>query len=60
MDRYIEAYVNEVRAFVNCLRTQSAPPVGGEDGRQAILIGLAARASFAANRPVRLDELATA
>ena len=58
MDRYTDAYVNELVAFVRCLREGAPPPVSGEDGRQAILIGLAARKSFAENRPVRLAEIA--
>ncbi len=57
MDRYIDAYVNELRAFVRCLHEQTPPPVSGEDGRQAILIGLAARKSIAENRPVHLNEI---
>ncbi len=57
MDRYTDAYVSELRAFVRCLRDGTPPPVSGEDGRQAILIGLAAGKSFAEKRPVRLAEI---
>ena len=50
--------VEQLRAFIQCLRDGAPPPVSGEDGRQAILVGLAARKSHAENRPVRLAELA--
>ncbi len=58
MDRYTDAYVNELQAFIGCLKEGGQPPVSGADGRQAILIGLAARKSFDENRPVRLAEVA--
>lgn len=58
MDRYTDSYINELRAFMRCLRDSTPPLVSGDDGRQAILIGLAARKSYAENRPVRLAELA--
>ncbi len=57
MDRYIESYVNEVKAFIACLRDGTPPPVTGADGRVPILIGLAARRSHDENRPVRLAEM---
>lgn len=57
MDRYTDAYVNEMRAFVNAIRTDTPTLVSGADGRVPILIGLAAKRSIAENRPVRLSEV---
>ena len=60
MDRYVEAYVDELRTFVACIREDKAPPVTGIDGRQAILMGYAAKRSYKEHRPVRLAEVDTA
>lgn len=57
MDRYVEAYVEELRTFIACIREDRVPPVTGMDGRQSILMGYAARKSFAEHRPVRLSEV---
>ena len=56
MDRYVEAYVDELRAFIACIKADTPPPVTGIDGRQSILMGYAARKSYAEHRPVRLSE----
>ncbi len=58
IERYAQAYRDEMQAFVDSLRDKAAPPVGGEDGLQAVLLGLAAKKSFQEKRPVRLSELA--
>ncbi len=57
MDRYVEAYVEELRTFIACIREDRVPPVTGMDGRQSILMGYAARKSYAEHRPVRLSEV---
>jgi myo-inositol 2-dehydrogenase/D-chiro-inositol 1-dehydrogenase len=59
MDRYVESYVDELRAFITCIRDDKALPVTGHDGRQSILMGYAARKSYAEHRPVRLSEVGT-
>ena len=60
MDRYVEAYVDELRTFVACIREDKDPPVTGIDGRQAILMGYAAKRSYKEHRPVKLAEVDTA
>jgi myo-inositol 2-dehydrogenase/D-chiro-inositol 1-dehydrogenase len=57
MDRYTESYVNELRAFVDCVRNGAPPPVSGADARLPILMGLAAKRSVVDHRPVRLYEV---
>jgi myo-inositol 2-dehydrogenase/D-chiro-inositol 1-dehydrogenase len=57
MDRYVESYVTEMQEFVTAVLEDTAVPVTGEDGRVPVVMGLAARASFDQNRPVRLDEV---
>ncbi|CAN0199815.1 unnamed protein product, partial [Hapterophycus canaliculatus] len=46
MDRYADAYRNEMVAFVDCAHEGKATPVGVEDGRAAYLIGKAAKQSM--------------
>ena len=46
MDRYKESYLGEMSAFVKCLLEDTLPPVGGEDGLMATVIGLAAMKSI--------------
>jgi myo-inositol 2-dehydrogenase/D-chiro-inositol 1-dehydrogenase len=58
MQRYAEAYVSEMSAFVECLASDKPTPVTGRDGRLAVVLGYAARRSLQENRPVRLSEIA--
>ncbi len=57
VERYAEAYVEEMRAFVDCVMEDKAPPVTGVDGRAPVVIGYAAAKSYQENRPVRLTEI---
>ena len=57
MDRYAEAYANEMSAFVEAVNSDSDMPVTGEDGLLSIAIGLAAKKSLAENRPVKISEI---
>jgi len=59
MERFASAYAAEIRHFVECILEQRNPWVTGEDGRQAVLIGLAATLSLDEGRPVRVSELAS-
>ncbi|NLE43653.1 MAG: inositol 2-dehydrogenase [Chloroflexi bacterium] len=60
MDRYIESYVAEMTAFVDCILNDQQPEVTGVDGRIPVIMGYAARRSYEQRRPVRLDEIASA
>jgi len=57
LERYQTAYLEEMRSFVECLRTGKPPEVSGADGRAPVAMGLAAQRSYRENRPVRLDEV---
>ena len=57
MDRYTECYVTEFREFIDCVLNDKTPPVMGEDGRLAVVIGYAVIKSWKENRPVRLSEI---
>jgi myo-inositol 2-dehydrogenase/D-chiro-inositol 1-dehydrogenase len=57
LERYRQAFVDELRAFFAALAAGGPTPVGGADGLAPILIGLAARRSVAERRPVRIAEV---
>lgn len=57
MNRYAPCYVEEVRQFVECVRDDKPVPVGGADGRAAVVLGYAAWKSFRENRPVKVSEI---
>lgn len=58
VERYREAYIEEMRAFLTAVREGGAPPVTGWDGKVAVVMGYAAKKSLAEKRPVRLSEVA--
>jgi len=57
MNRYAPCYVEEVREFCQCVRDDKPVPVGGADGRAAVVLGYAAWKSYRENRPVKLSEI---
>ena len=57
IERYTEAYINEIREFISCLINNTTPSVTGIDGRMPVLMGKAAKLSYAENRPVKLSEV---
>jgi myo-inositol 2-dehydrogenase/D-chiro-inositol 1-dehydrogenase len=57
MERYVESYVAEMKAFVACVVNDTPPPVTGLDGRIPVVMGYAAKRSLAEGRPVKLDEI---
>lgn len=59
MERYVPSFEAEIRAFAAAVASGTKPPVGGEDGRQALVLGLAAKRSWKEHRPVRLAEIDT-
>ena len=52
LERYQESYVEELRAFVECIRTGRPATVNGEDGLRAVELALAAQRSLDAGTPV--------
>jgi myo-inositol 2-dehydrogenase/D-chiro-inositol 1-dehydrogenase len=57
MQRYTAAYAAEIEAFVRSVHAGVEPPVGGHDGRMAVVLGLAAKRSVELGRPVRIEEV---
>ena len=59
IERYTEAYVAEMKEFIECIQQDTSPPVTGIDGRIPVVMGYAAKKSYQDNRPVRLSEVET-
>lgn len=57
LERYREAYVAEMKAFVEAIQRDTPPPVTGRDGRIPVVMGLAAWKSYRENKPVKLSEI---
>jgi myo-inositol 2-dehydrogenase / D-chiro-inositol 1-dehydrogenase len=57
IERYTASYVRQWEAFVAAVSSGGAPPTSGQDGRAALLLGLAAKRSLAERRPVRVAEV---
>jgi myo-inositol 2-dehydrogenase/D-chiro-inositol 1-dehydrogenase/scyllo-inositol 2-dehydrogenase (NAD+) len=56
-ERFAWGYINEMEHFVQSVKNETAPLVGGEEGRWAVAGVLAATRSFLEERPVRLQEI---
>jgi len=57
LERYAEAYLIELQAFVEALSKDQPPQVTGADGLQPVIMGLAATRSLREHRPVKLSEI---
>lgn len=58
LERYVDAYRNEMGAFVSALRDKTALPVTVKDGMQALLLAEAALKSAQTGQAVRVQDLA--
>ena len=56
MDRYANTYVDELKAFVECIKYDKEPVVSGLDGLKPVLIGLAVKKSLESNKPIKVEE----
>lgn len=54
LERYTESFVTEVKYFIDAVVNNKPTPVGGIDGLNSVLIGLAAKKSLEEGRPVKL------
>ena len=54
-NRFKDAYIDEMRSFVNCILNNKKPEVGGYDGLAAVKAVVAANKSIRENVPVELD-----
>lgn len=57
LERYMQAYAEEISSFVDAIVNDKAVPVNAVDGLKPVLIGLAAKKSLKENRPVKLSEV---
>lgn len=57
LERYTEAYIAEMKAFIDSILQDTAPPVSGLDGRIPVVMGMAAWKSYRENRPVKISEI---
>jgi len=60
LERYQRSFVVELEAFFASIREDREPPVGGNDGLMDLLVCLAASRSLIENRPVRVEQPASA
>jgi predicted dehydrogenase len=56
-ERFNWAYINELEHFITCIQNETAPRVGGIEGRWAVAGVLAGTKSFLEQRPVYLKEI---
>lgn len=57
LERYREAFIQELRAFARAVLDGLPSPVSGADARKPVVIGLAAQRSHEEGRPVSLAEI---
>ncbi len=57
IERYTDSYIAEMRGFIESVQRDRDPLVTGLDGRIPVVMGYAAKRSYAENRPVRLSEI---
>jgi myo-inositol 2-dehydrogenase/D-chiro-inositol 1-dehydrogenase len=57
MDRYLEAYANEMKIFCDSVVNDLPLPVSGIDGLKSVAIALAAKKSYLENRKVLISEI---
>ncbi len=60
LERYLPSYIREWEAFAGAVSAGEETPVGVEDARAPLVIGLAAARSLHEGRPVRVEEVVTA
>lgn len=57
MDRYLEAYANEMKVFCDAVLNNRELPVSGHDGLMSVAVAYAAKKSRLENRPVKISEI---
>eukprot|EP00741_Cyanophora_paradoxa_P015632 tig00020903_g15089.t1 len=57
MERYTDAYRNETIAFVEAVKAKKPMPCSGHDGRQALVMAMAAAKSAKEGRFVKISEI---
>lgn len=57
LERYMQAYAEEMNQFVDSIVNDKPVPANADDGLKAVLIGLAAKKSYEEKRPVKISEI---
>jgi len=57
LERYNDAFVQEVNDFVDAINNNTEVPVNGNDGLQPVLIAIAAKKSLDEGRSVKISEI---
>ncbi len=57
LERFEEAFVQEIAHFVECVALDKEPQASGRDGRTALLLAHAAARSLRERRPVSVEEM---
>lgn len=57
LERYMAAYAEEIKEFIEAIEKNKKTPVGVLDGLQPVLMGLAAKKSLKEHRPVKISEI---
>lgn len=57
MDRYLEAYANEMKIFCDAVTQNLELPVTGYDGLMSVAVAYAAKKSHLENRPIKIKEI---
>lgn len=57
LERYMQAYANEITQFADAIVNNKQVTVGAEDGLKSVMISLAAKKSLQENRPVKIAEI---
>ncbi|MBC7814293.1 MAG: inositol 2-dehydrogenase, partial [Burkholderiales bacterium] len=57
IERYMDAYIEEMRQFIDAVMNDKPVPVTGADGRAPLVMAEAAWKSVREGRLVRLDEI---
>ncbi len=57
LDRFAQAYRDEIQVFIDVAQGRAASPCTPEDAREALRIAVACNISRAEHRPVRLEEV---
>ena len=57
LERYNDAFVEEVKEFIAAVNNNTEPVVGGKDGLEPVRIAIAAKKSLVEGRPVKLEEI---
>jgi len=56
IERYIEAFLAEMKEFIKCIQEDTRPPVGGFDGKISVQMGYAAKESLIKGSFVKISK----